>query len=542
MKLHSSITPQQLFSQVGRPNIQRSTFPRPHFRQGTFSAGKIVPLTWDLVYPGDTMKMSVSGALRYNTLIKPIQANQYCDLHAFFVPLRLIHDDFKKMMGEQVDPDDSIDYTVPYITIPAGGFDFGTNYDALGVPPGRGVGVEISAYPLRALHAFWNRWFRDQNLQDSVYCPTDAGPDTASNYEDYLPRGKRKDAFTSCLPLPQKGDPITISLGDTAPVTGIGKANQTWNGVSGTSYETDGSASTTYSSYMDINNSAANNYFLVEEDPDNTGYPNIRADLSDASAITINALRQYNMLQVYLENDARGGTRYNEMTYAHFGVMSPDARVQDPELIGYYSTLVDVTAVPQQGETGTTPQGNLAAMGTINFLNKFLYNKTFTEHGITMVVVSVRTDQVYQQGLHRNWSISSRFDFYSPEFAHLGEEAVLNQELYLQDASVDTGSTGTPNNERAFGYQERYYYMRYMESYVFDQYRSEHATSLDSWHLAQEFASQPELNSDFIEEDAPIDRVVADSDDPDFNGEFLFDYVCTRPMPVRSIPSLMDRM
>lgn len=537
MKLRSSITPQQLFSEVATPNIQRSTFPRPHFRSGTFNSSVLVPLTWDIVYPGDTMVMSVSGGIRYNTLLKPLQANQYCDLHAFFVPLRLIHDNFKKMMGEQVDPDDSIDYTVPVITIPAGGFAEGTNYDYLGVPINTGVGVEISAYPLRALHLTYNRWFRDQNLQDSVYCPTDDGPDTAANYADLLPRGKRKDAFTSALPQPQKGDPISIALGSSAPVTGIGSTAATAWAANVNVRETDGTTTVNYPNGENVSNGTV----FLEQDPDNAGYPNIRADLSDASAITINALREYNMLQVYLENDARGGTRYNEMTYAHFGVMSEDARVQDPELIGYYSTLVDVTAIPQQGESGTTPQGNLAAMGTINFLDKFLYNKTFTEHGITFVVASVRTDQVYQQGLHRNWSLSSRYDFYSPEFAHLGEDAVLNQELYLQNASVVDGE-GNPVNENAFGYQERWYHMRYMESYVFGDYRSDAASPLDSWHLAQEFASLPTLGPDFIIEDAPTDRVVAVSSAPDFNGEFHFDYKCTRPMPVRSIPSLMDRM
>lgn len=541
MNMKSTITPQQLFSEVATPNIQRSTFPRNHFRSGTFPADKLIPLTWDRIYPGDTMNMSVSGAIRYNTLLKPLQANQFVDFHAFFVPLRLVQENFKKMMGEQEDPDSSIDFVTPKIVIPAGGFDFGTNYDYLGIPPERGVGEEITADVFRAITATWNRWFRDQNLQDSIYSPTDDGPDIAANYDDLLPRGKRKDFVTSALPWPQKGDAVSIAIGTTAPVTGIGKNNQTYPTTNQLVYETGGSGTTNYSKAAVIESSDDNLKFFVEEEP-TTGFPNIYADLSDASSITINALRQYNMLQVYLENDARGGTRYNESTYSHFGVMSEDSRVQDPELIGYYSTLVDVTAVPQQSASlAGTPQANLAAMGTINFQGAHLYNKSFTEHGITFVLMSIRTDQVYQQGLHRNWSLSTRFDFYSPEFAHLGEEAIKNKEIYLQDITeVDAG--GNPVNDNAFGYQERFYYMRYMESYVTDQYRSEHSASLDSWHLAQEFGSLPLLDSDFIIEDNPIARVVAVPSAPDFNGEILFDYDCTRPMPVRSIPSLMDRM
>lgn len=538
MKLNSTITPQQLFSEVSSPNIQRSTFPRNHFRSGTFDAGKLIPLTWDLVYPGDSMNMSISGAIRYNTLIKPIQANQFLDMHAFFVPLRLIHDNFQKMMGEQIDPDDSIDFTVPTIEIPSGGFATNTNFDTLGIPIGRGAGVDISAYPLRALHKIWNRWFRDQNLQDSVYCPTDDGPDLPANYADFLPRGKRKDAFTSALPSPQKGDPVNINLSGEAPVTGIGMRTQSYtSSPTLTAYEADGNTAD-YEYYKVVNDTPDDSQILIRGAD---GYPQIFADLSQASALTINALRQYNMLQVYLENDMRGGTRYNELTYSHFGIMSEDSRVQDPELIGHYSTLCDVTAIPQNGESGTTPQGNLAAMGTINFLDKFLYNKSFTEHGITMVIASVRTDQVYQQGLHRNWSINSRFDFYSPEFAHLGEEAIPNKELFLQDSSV-VDSEGTQLNELPFGYQERFYHMRYMESYVFGKYRSDATASLDSWHLAQDFATLPLLNGDFIQENPPMERVTAVTTEPDYNGEFLFDYRCTRPMPVRSIPSLMDRM
>jgi hypothetical protein len=540
MDLRSSITPQQLFSNVSRPNIQRSTFPRNHFRSGTFDASVLVPLTWDLVYPGDTMQMSVSGAIRYNTLIKPINANQYCDIFAFFVPCRLIHDNFERMMGAQDDPDDSIDFVTPKIEIPAGGFDFGTNYDSLGVPPGRGDGVEILAYPLRAIFKTYNRWFRDENLQDSVYCPTDDGPDIAANYAEFLPRGKRKDQYTSALPSPQKGDAITLPVGDLAPIVGLGKYNL--NGSTDVqSYETDNSTVQSYSYGQDIGGATSDLNHALSVQTDEDGYPLIYANLAAATGVSINAFREYNMLQVYLENDARGGTRYNELTYSHFGVISPDARVQDPELIGYYSTLVDVTAIPQQGESGSTPQGNLAAMGNINFLNGFLYNKTFTEHGITFCLASVRTDQVYQQGLNRNWSISSRFDFYSPEFAHLGEDSILNQELYLQGAA-NVDDDGNEINKLPFGYQERWYHMRYMESYVFDQYRSEHSTPLDSWHLAQEFDSLPVLNSDFIIEDAPIERVVSLTEYPDFNGEFYFDYKCTRPMPVRSIPSLMDRI
>ena len=524
----SSITPQRLFSEVAKPKIKRSVFPRNHFWSGTFPGDKLIPVFWDRVLPGDTMELKVNILIRYNTLIKPIQASQYCDIHFFFVPNRLTWVNFKKFMGEQDDPGDSIDFTMPTVpSTPTTGWSIGGNFDYLGFPP-LTTGIEVTADVTRSLALIYKRWFRDQNLIDSSVVDTDNGPDDPTDYDTLFTRAKSKDYFTSALPTPQKGDPITISFGTEAPVTGVGKQTQTYSVSSQAVYETDGSGTTTYTSSA---NPFSDNFFF-EMDPNNTGYPNLRADLSQSTGITVNAFRQYNAIQVFVERDNRSGTRYNEMTYSHFGVLSEDYRVQDPELIGIVSSDVRIQAVQQTGETSTTPQGNLAAQGTIQVRGR-AFTKSFTEHGIIMGLMSIRTDQMYQQGIPRIASYSTRYDFFWPEFAHLGEQAILNKEIYAQGTSAD---------DDVFGYQERWNELRYKESIVTGHYRSNSPTSLDSWHLAQDFASLPVLNETFVNQDTPYDRVVAVTSEPDFNGQVWFDYKCTRPMPVRSIPSLSTRI
>lgn len=525
--MRSALTPQQLFNKVTNIQPKRSRFNRDHLWSGTFDGDVLIPIFWDYVNPGDIHELSLNSLIRYNTLLHPIQAHQVADFHFFFVPSRLYWDNFKFFMGEQPDPDSSIDFLYPTITSPTSvGYGEKTNYDYFGIPT-KVPELEHRADLFRALNLTWNRWYRDQNLQNSLPVNnTSDGPDDPADYAALLPRGKRKDYFTSAYTEPQKGAAVTISLGSTAPVVAV-------NGGAQIRYTSDDSlvlaeTLTTLGSGTMSSSPTNSGVYL---DPNGT----LNADLSASSLVTINALRQYNALQCFLERDMRGGTRYNELTYNHFNTMSPDARVQDPEIIGSISSNVNIHAIQQTGESGTTPQGNLAAMGTITARGK-CFNKHFTEHGVIFGLMSVRTDQMYQAGLNRMHSYSTRYDNYWPDFAHLGNQAILNKEIYAQGAANPTADAAV------FGYAGRYDEQRYKESYVTGDYRSNAAASLDSWGLWQEFSSLPTLSAAFIVENNPYDRVVAVTSQADFNGQIFFDYKSTRPIPLYSIPSLMDRL
>lgn len=531
--MKSVMTPNELFTKVSKPKIQRSTFDRSHGYKTTFDAGKLIPVFCDEALPGDTFNLKASMFGRLATPLKPVMDNIQMDIHFFSVPIRLVWDNFQKFMGEQDNPADTTDYLMPTMTAPGGGYGEGTMMDYLGIPTKVG-GLEHRSDFLRAIHLIYNEWYRDENLQDSVVVDKDDGPDTYSDYTSLLPRGKRKDYFTSSLPWAQKADPVTIPLGTQAPVTGLGKADQTYVSSTTAVYETGGTGSVNYTSRTSIDPSAGLTTYYVEEDPNNTGFPNVYADLSQASAQTINALREAFQIQKLFERDARGGTRYTEMIYSHFGVISPDARLQRPEYLGGGTSYVNISPIAQQSETGSgtasTPLGNLAAMGTVS-ANGQGFIKSFTEHELVLGFVSARADLNYQQGLNRMWSRSTRFDHYFPSFAHLGEQTILNKEIYAQ---------GTAADDNVFGYAERFAEYRFKPSMVTSLFRSNATASLDFWHLSQDFSSLPSLNSSFIEENPPIDRIVAVTSEPDFILDCFFDLKCTRPMPTFAIPGLID--
>jgi len=532
--MKNTVSPQQMFAQVARPKIERSTFDRSHGLKTTFDAGYVIPIFADEALPGDTMNVNTTVFARFNTLIKPIMDNVYLDIHFWSVPIRLLWSNWKKMNGEQDNPADSTTFIMPVITSTAvTGYTEGSIYDYFGLPT-KIAGYEHRADFLRAYNLIWNQNYRDENLQNSVIVNTGNGPDATTDYV-LLPRGKRKDYFTSALPWAQKSSPVTVPLGTTAPVYGDGKAVGFTDGTNEAGTVSNSSALPNYflSAYGgnvgDATGAttvlAASKLVGVVE----SGDSGLIADLSTASALTINALRLAFQTQALYERDARGGTRYIELILAHFGIVSPDARQQRPEYLGGFTSNINVSPIAQNSVTATTPQANLAAMGTVSNSQKG-FIKSFTEHEIVLGFCSARADLNYQQGLNRMWSRSTRFDFFWPDLAHLGEQTILNKEIYTQ------GTAGGAADATAFGYQERFAEYRYKPSQVTGRFRSNCTTPLDYWHLSQEFGSLPALNSTFVVESPPIDRVVAVTTEPDFLADFWFQFTHTRPIPTYSTP------
>jgi len=516
------------FAEVPKAEIPRSSFDRSHGKKTTFDAGELIPLFVDWALPGDTFNLSMTGFARLATPIHPVMDNMYMDTHFFSVPIRLIWDNFQKFMGEQDNPGDSIDYLLPIIKASATGHDYLSVYDQMGIPP-KVPNLEHSALPLRAMNLIFNEWFRDQNLQDSVKVNKGDGPDDPADYE-LLRRGKRHDYFTSALPWPQKGPGVQIPLGSVAPVESDGSAIGLRPVSSGT---VDGVMRYTSASGFTGLGAAPTTGWTLPSDVKFGANTGLQVDLSDATSATINSLRQAFAVQKLFERDARGGTRYTEIIRAHFGVTSPDARLQRPEYLGGGSSPINISPIPQTNSTdATSPQGNLAAYGTA-LLNNHGFTMSFTEHCIVIGFVSVRADLTYQQGLGRLWSQRTKLDLYWPALAHIGEQTVLRKEIY---------ATGVPANDDAvFGYQERYAEYRYKPSEICGVFRSTFPQTLDSWHLSQKFATAPVLGSDFIEEHPPLDRVIAVSTQPHFLFDSYFQFRCARPMPIYGVPGFMDR-
>lgn len=562
---------QHNFSRAPQAFIPRSRFVSDYQYKTTFNSGLLIPFFMDEIYPGDTLGLTPTFFARLLTPVVPFMDNLYFDWFFFYVPLRLLWENFEKQQGAQDNPGDSTDYLEPQVTgIPSAGLPLLSIYDYFGLPtqvpfPANDSNFTFSALPLRAYNLIWNEWFRDENLQDSVPFNRGDGPD---NYSDYVlkRRGKRHDYFTSALPWPEKGPGVEIPLGTTAPVVGDG--NSLGLSVYDSKYSPagvkDGGFSLVYSSgeagfdtnmgivpanlgqpvnstYRDgplHGTSGVARYYPVGVSTvsSNSG---LVADLSSATAATINTLRLAFQTQKLYERDARGGTRYTEILRSHFGVISPDARLQRPEYLGGGSTMINVNPVAQTSSTdATTPQGNMAAYGTLSSTGKGGFRKSFVEHGLVIGLFSVRADLTYQQGLSRQWQRHTRFDRYYPVFAHIGEQMIKNSEIYFANDFAQ--------NNAPFGYQEAWAELRYKPSIITGKFRStaKNSTgasdSLDVWHLAQNFTNLPVLNSEFIEENPPVARVIAVQNEP----EFQLDSVChmnfVRPLPMYSVPGFVD--
>lgn len=534
-------------------DMPRSSFDRDSSVKTSFNVGDVVPFYLDEVLPGDTFSIDTSKVVRLQTLITPMMDNLYLDTYWFFVPNRLVWSHWKEFMGENTQSAwiPETEYNVPQITAPSGGWNVGTLADFFGLPTGVS-GISVSALPFRAYGLVMNEWFRDQNLSDPLNIPVDEATVTGVNTGNYITdvvkggmpfkAAKFFDYFTSCLPSPQKGPDVTIQLaqGDY-PVTRTANENVSvsWLGA-GVPYNP-----VTIHSLRNGTNKASID-LITSNSPQSgiegdlslflpAGITNMSASIPELGIVTINQLRMAFQIQKFYERQARGGSRYIETIKAFFGVTSPDARLQRPEYLGGNRVPININQIVQQSATqsGTTPQGNVSGMSlTVDTHSDF--TKSFVEHGYIMGLMVARYDHTYQQGIERHWSRKTKFDYYWPVFANIGEQAVLNKEIYADGSSAD---------DEVFGYNEAWADYRYKPNRVVSEMRSAYAQSLDSWHLADDYSSLPSLSDEWIREDSSnVDRVLAVQSSV-ANQLFADIFVrnrTTRPMPLYSIPGLID--
>ena len=544
---------QSHFAMIPQANIRRSVFDRSHVYKTTFNEGQLIPYFVDEVIPGDTFTLNPVEFCRLATPVVPFMDNIYIESFFFFVPSRLVYDKWVNLCGEQENPEDSTDYLVPTVSLTGDMTNKLPDYMGISCASGSFSNVSVNCLPFRCYWTIWNEWFRDENLQKSVKVskgetntvfepmgqstanPNYGMPSGVTNWYDPAPRGKRYDYFTGALPWPQKGPAVDLPIGGTGQldISGASLTAPAYSIGAGHSHQT-------HSTLLGFGPSFSEElyqtsvYVSGKANVDSAVFPNVsisgQAQMSNLSAVTINSLRQAFMLQRYYEIDARGGTRYTEKLQAHFGVTNPDARLQRPEFLGSHSSMMNINPVTQTSSTdSTTPQGNLAAYG-LNAQRYHAFTKSFSEFGYVIGLINVRADLTYQQGVNKMWLRSDVLDFYWPSFAHLGEQAIQNIEIYCQ---------GNDDDKKVFGYQERYAEYRYKPSLITGQFRSTYKEPLDIWHLSQKFVTLPTLSDEFIQDHPPISRVVAVPSYPHFLLDVKFNLKCIRPMPMYGIPGMM---
>lgn len=563
---------QSHFANVPAIDIRRSRFERTSTHKTTFNAGQLIPFYIDEVLAGDTHSVDMSMVVRMTTPIKPIMDNIYMDTYFFFVPFRLLWNSFKEFLGQNDSTpwDDTTELEIPYLKTPSGGWDVGTVADYFGIPTGVDLDSDScpSALPFRAYALIWNEWFRDQNLQYPAEVPTDSvirtgsnlgfdgaysSPGTAALGGLPLPVSKYHDYFTSCLPAPQKGEPVTINLATSTDITidqpslslqsGSGSFSfspfQLYDDIGAptpTGDVTSSSFGTISIGGTKVDKLGGDNTYINMPGTTSSSFISGTADLSNASAITINELRTAFAIQRLLERDARSGTRYREVLRAHFGVTVPDSRAMIPEYLGGKRIPININQVLQTSETTSsgTPQGNTAAYSHTSDSDS-LFTYSATEPGYIIGVAAIRYDHSYQQGIERFWTRRRRFDFYYPALANIGETPVYRREIYATSSATD--------NATVFGYQEAWADYRYKPDRISGEFRSTYDKSLDVWHLGDEYDSAPTLSAGWIAETPNnIDRIltVPSTSASQFLCDFAFKDIAVRPMPIYSVPGLID--